>query len=301
MKSVAIVGVGAVGGAVAADLGDTGRLRLTLCTRTPFEDLSVEHPAGTSSPSMRLAGDPSDVAVVDWVFVATKTYQCASPDGHQLAPWLDRLCGGQTRIAVLQNGLDHAASVEPWSGRVLGVVPVIVELPAERLSPGRVRQRRDGRLIVGESESARVFASLFEGARTSVEIDPDFVTRAWRKLLVNAALGGVCALTLRENGVANDPDVRSLVLSVMREVAAVGRMEGASLPEDVPEAVLDEVLRKASEGWSSIVVDRREGRPMEWSARNAVVTRLARKHAVETPLNDAIVAMLRVSNLKRDQ
>jgi len=56
---------------------------------------------------------------------------------------------------------------------------------------------------------------------------------------------------------------------------------------------LDEVVRTAAEGWSSIAADRRRGRPMEWSARNAVVTRLARKHGIQTPLNAAVVATLR--------
>lgn len=41
MTSIAMVGAGAIGGAVAAGLGDTGQ-SVTLCVRTPFEKLERE-------------------------------------------------------------------------------------------------------------------------------------------------------------------------------------------------------------------------------------------------------------------
>ena len=102
----------------------------------------------------------------------------------------------------------------------------------------------------------------------------------------------LCALTLRENGVAARSPVRELVLDLMREVAAVGRAEGAALPDDAPEKALAMMLGAASDHWTSIAVDRREGQPMEWRVRNEVVVRLARVHGIATPLNDAITALL---------
>ena len=44
-RSIAIVGVGAIGGAIAADLADAGH-RVVLCSRSPFACLVVTHPAG---------------------------------------------------------------------------------------------------------------------------------------------------------------------------------------------------------------------------------------------------------------
>ena len=79
------------------------------------------------------------------------------------------------------------------------------------------------------------------------------------------------------------------------------RGEAARL--EVPRACYEtfeaEPLRAASDHWSSITVDRREGRPMEWEVRNAVIGRLGRAHGIETPMNDAITALLKAADSGR--
>ena len=39
--------------------------------------------------------------------------------------------------------------------------------------------------------------------------------------------------------------------------------------------------------------DRRDGRAMEWDARNGVLQRLGRKHGIPTPISDVIVPILK--------
>lgn len=291
---IAVVGVGAIGGVLAADLADLGRHELTLCVRTGFDRLVVERPGGKSEVDAAILTQPGLSDRADWVLLATKAHQTESA-----GPWLEALCGPATRVAVLQNGVDHIERVRPWLDSSSQVVPVVVHLPAEKTAPGRVVQGRDGLLIVPDHEAGRAFARLFEHARTTVKASDDFVTQLWWKLVSNAALGGVCALTLRENGVVADPEVRSVVLSLMREVVEVGRAAGADLPDDAPEKALARMQQGAPEHWSSITVDRREGRPMEWEARNEVVGRIGREFGIETPLNDAISAMLKVADAAR--
>jgi Ketopantoate reductase PanE/ApbA len=59
MSVVAVVGVGAVGGAVAARLYTAGRDEVLLCVRTPFDALVVEGPAGTLRATPRLVTTPA--------------------------------------------------------------------------------------------------------------------------------------------------------------------------------------------------------------------------------------------------
>lgn len=290
-QRIAIIGIGAIGGAIGADLLDLGRHQVRLCARTGFDQLVVRHPAGESAFEARLPEKPSDVGVVDWVLLATKAHQCASAE-----PWLRSLSGPETPVAVLQNGVDHVDRVSPLVDGGTEILPVVVQLPAEKKSPGRVVQEHAGALIVADDTLGLGFAELFEGARTNVVTTSKFTTQTWWKLIMNAAVGGVCALAIRENGIVKDPSVRELVISLMREVTLVGCAEGADLPDDAPEKALDVVLSGATEHWASISVDRREGRPMEWEARNAVVGRLGRKHGIETPMNDAITTLLKAAD-----
>lgn len=40
---------------------------------------------------------------------------------------------------------------------------------------------------------------------------------------------------------------------------------------------------------------------MEWEVRNAVVGRLARRHGIATPLNDALTALLQSADRSRSE
>jgi 2-dehydropantoate 2-reductase len=211
------------------------------------------------------------------------------------------LCDEETTVAVLQNGIDHVERVAPLVPASVRVLPVVIQLPAEKKSAGRIVQAHAGMLLVPEDAAGRAFARLFEGGRTRVVPTADFVTQAWWKLVSNASLGGICALALRGNEVAADDDVRALCLALMREVALVGRAEGANLPDDAPEKALALLTRGAPDHWSSIAVDRREGRAMEWAVRNEVVGQRGRRHGIPTPLNDVITTLLRAADRTSDR
>jgi 2-dehydropantoate 2-reductase len=46
------------------------------------------------------------------------------------------------------------------------------------------------------------------------------------------------------------------------------------------------------DGKNSLHADREAGRPMEWDARNGVVSRLGRRHGIATPVSDAVTGLL---------
>lgn len=286
---IAVVGLGAIGSAVAAALADVGQ-RVIGCTRTAPPGLQVHHPGGTSRPNFPIRTRASEVEPVDWVLLATKAHQSAAA-----AKWLHALSDERTQIAVLQNGIDQEERVRallPTGGRPAGVMPVIVQLPAERVAAGEIRVDLDGVLTVPDTSAGRAFERLFEGARTRAQVAEDFVTQAWWKLLANAAMGGVCALAATSNDYVLEPGVHAITLALMDELIAVSRAEGARLPDDAGERAIQIMTRAAGRHRSSIVVDRIAGRPMEWEARNAVVGRLGRRHGIATPLNDAVTHLL---------
>ncbi len=284
---IAVVGVGAIGGAVAGALVDAGHRLAALCARSPFEQLEVAHERGTTRVDAPILTAPADASLADWVFLAVKAHQTVATK-----PWLDGLAGPGTRVVVLQNGIDHAERVAPLVAQGARVVPAVVQIPAEKVAPGRIRQGRDGALQVPDGVDGQALAALLAGAAMQVQPTADFATAAWNKLAMNAALGGVCTLMQRENGAAAEEPARSLVVALMEEVATVARADGAEFPGDRCARIIDAVTAAAGSHWSSIAVDLREGRPLEWDARNAVVGRRGREHGIATPLNDALTSLL---------
>jgi 2-dehydropantoate 2-reductase len=286
MSVVAVVGVGAVGGAVTARLCAAGRDDVVLCVRTPFEALVVESPEGILRVTPRLFTTPDAVHPVPWVLLATKAHQTAGA-----ADWLRALATSQTTVAILQNGVEHEERVAPHANGAT-LLPVVVECPAVRVTPGRIVQRAPAHLMVPATEAGWHFTQLFAGTDVRVTVTTDFVTAAWRKLCLNVAGGAITALTDRPLGVMRRPDVAQVARDLIRECLTVGRAEGAELDEGLVEEIVTSMVLAPAEVGTSMLTDRRAGRLLEADARNGAVARIGARHGIETPLNRALTALL---------
>jgi len=286
MVRIAVIGAGAIGGTLAAWLAQNHEV--TVCARSPLEDLEVETPEGSIRATPRILTDPAEASEVDWVLCTTKTYDCASA-----AAWLPGLMGPATRLAVIQNGVEQR---ERFKGHVADdrVVPAIIDLPAERRGPGSILQRRYGTIHVPEGPGGEAFVALFAHTPIKAQTTDDFVTAAWRKLAINCS-GAVCALTLRPAEVANEPEIAEVMRGLVRECIAVGRAEGADLPDELADKVVDWTRQADPQSVNSLQADRLAGRPMEVDARNRVIVRLGAKHGIPAPLNAMAAAVLEAS------
>jgi len=286
--SIAVVGPGAIGGTVAAWLSHSSRVAsVTLCARTPLDRLVVEAPDGRLiEASPRVVTDPSEIAApVDWVLVATKAYDVAAA-----SLWLAPLVGPDTHVAVLQNGVEHVERFTPF-GAAERIVPVVVDIPAERSAPGRIQHRRDGTVTVPAGSAGEAFAALFAESVIVASTTEDFATIAWTKLSLNC-VGAVNALTRQPGGVVRKDGVADLMRAMVRECVLVGRAVGADLGDHIPDWVVERTESSPPDSVNSLLGDRLAGRPMEWDARNGVIARLGAIHGIATPLNGMAATLL---------
>ena len=291
---IAIVGVGAIGGVCAARLGAV-RDDLLCCVRHPFVRLQLRAPDGEWTCAPRLATDPTAVDAVDWVLLATKAHQIPGA-----APWLEALLAAGSRLAVLQNGVEHVARVSAWveSGRV---VPVVVDCPATAVAPGRIEQRRGARLVVPDDEGGRGFASLFAGTAVDVVPTRDWTTAAWQKLCINAVGGALSALAGRPLAEVRHPRRAELARALADECGAVARAVGARLDAEFCAGVARRAVGSGAVGRPSILVDRLAGRPLEVDARNGAVVRIGARCGIDAPVNRRACALLADAHLDPDE
>lgn len=287
MTRIAVIGAGAIGGTLAAWLAQTHEV--TVCARSPLADLEVKTPDRTIRATPRILTDPAEATSVDWVLATTKTYDCAAA-----AAWLPGLMGPDTRLAVIQNGVEQRERFPMVPAE--RTVPVIIDLPAERTAPGRIVQRRDGTILVPESEAGEALVAMFAETVIDAKTTPDFVTAAWRKLAINCS-GIVSAITRRAAEVANDEGVAEVMRGLVRECIAVGRSEGATMPDRLIDQVVEWTRKAHPDSVNSLHADFVAGRPMELDARNGVIVRLGAKHGIPTPLNQAMAALLAASTV----
>ena len=285
MTSIAIVGPGSVGGVLAGRLTKAGRAALVLCARRAVASLTVETLGGPVVVTAPVLTDPSQGTPVDWVLVTTKTYDAAGA-----AAWFPALVGERTRIAIVQNGVEHRERFAPYAD-ASRLLPVMVDAPAERPEPERVIERGPGRMAVPDGDDGRAFLELFAGTGLAVTTTEDFTTAIWRKLCLNAA-GAMSALLLEPAGVMRDDAVAEVARDLVRECVAVARAEGARLDDDTVEETIAACRRAAPDSINSLHADRAAGRPMEIDARNGAIVRIGRKHGIPTPCNRMAATLL---------
>ena len=225
---VAVVGPGAIGATIAAAVRRSGA-ELILCGRTPHERIVVEREGGGSEivPGPVLT-DPHDLPA-DVVFVAVKAHQTEAA-----APFIRALCRDGTIVVVLQNGVEQGELVGPHAPGAT-VLPAVVWVPVEAVAPAHVCVRGDLRLTLPDEPAGHAVAELIPG----VELVGDFATHAWRKLAINA-VAGLMALSGRRAGMFRRPDVRLLARALAAETLAVARAEGADLPDEVADELVEE-------------------------------------------------------------
>jgi 2-dehydropantoate 2-reductase len=290
MTEVAVVGPGSVGAFFAAHLAASGRDVLA-CARRPFDEYVIESPSAPARAPARVVTDPRDVdGTAEWVLVAVKSHQTDAA-----APWLDRLCGPATTVVVVQNGIEGEERLTPLSGAAQ-VVASVVYCATELMAPGHVVHRQSQMLIVPEREVSHRFAALFDGTPIEIRVTDAYITEAWRKLGINVMANGVTALTGRPLGVFHRPDIELLGRRLLLETWTVAAADGAELgPADVDTffAGFDQV---DPEGPTSMLQDRRAGRPTEHDALYGAVIRAGRRLGVPTPMAETVGALLAASD-----
>ena len=285
MTSITLIGPGAIGATLAAWLAQSSRNQVSVAVRTPFESLEIKTPERMIVAAPRVLTDKSQARPTDWVLIATKAYDSAGA-----ASWFQTTCGPQTRVAVIQNGVEQVERFAPYLPRER-ILPVMIDVPADRIAPGKVTQRGPIHIVVPEGENGAAFVELFAGLNLDVVQSRDFTTAAWKKLCLNSA-GAVCAALLKPAGIVHHEGVAEIMRAIVRECIAVGRAEGATLEDSIAEGIIERMRRGPRDAANSMLADRRAGRPMEIDARNDVIVRLGRQHGIATPMNALLVALL---------
>jgi 2-dehydropantoate 2-reductase len=283
---IALVGPGAIGATVAAYLHAAGH-QIVVCGHTPRESIEVrpddDDPILLPGP---VHTDPTEVdGPADVVFVAVKDTQ-----NEQAGSWLARLCNERTVVCALQNGVEQVERLGRFCP-LSTVVPAAVWISSERQPDGWIRVRTEPRLVLPDSEAAATLADLFRGAGVTVELDREFSTAAWHKLLVNAV---VCfmVLTGRRAGIFRRDDVAALGRRYLAECLAVARADGAKLSDAVIDQIVGMLSAAPEDITTSMLTDREANMPLEWDIRNGVILRKAAAHRLATPISEVLVPLL---------
>ena len=199
--------------------------------------------------------------------------------------------GMGNREAFLKSGLDQACLQE-------GITSLGVLLAGE----GRVELKGRGKTVLQNQigrENRQFLETRFSEKGFEIEFSPDFQRQQFLKLLVNAAINPITALTRWQNGVILSPALKSTVQAVVSEASALAAAEGLAIPEKEARELVLSVAEKTAANTSSMLQDVLRGRKTEIEAINGYIFRRAGKHGIAAPVNETLYGMVKsISELR---
>jgi 2-dehydropantoate 2-reductase len=304
---IAVVGAGAVGGYYGARLARAGE-RVTLVARGAHlraireRGLAIWSPLGDHVVRVEAESEPDRVGPVDLVVLAVKTYS-----NPQILPALPALCGPDTAVLTLQNGVGSAAAVAGVVGEAR-VIAGTTYVATAVIAPGVIEQTGvHRRVILGEAYgdqrhvSPRVarIAERLRGADIQAEAVADGRVPVWEKLIYLATFAAFTGASRQPAGaIWSDPVGREAFLAVAAEVEAVARAEGVPIAADVVPRMIAYLDALPASTRSSLLIDLQQGKPTEVEALQGEVVRRGRAHGVATPGMTALYAALRAAGAR---
>lgn len=319
---IAVVGLGAVGGAFACLLGtlpSSKNIHLSVIARGKaltalqtqglmWTDVSGQ----THQVALTASEDAADLGPQDVVIVAVK-----GPSLEGVAPVVQQLLAAHTVVLVAMNGVpwwffdglggacdglklpvldpqEVIAKCIPTS-QVLGCV---VHFSAQSPSAGVVQNMKGNQLIVGEpaggvSARAQALADCLNAAGFDVKVSPRIQQDIWFKLWGNMTMNPVSALTGAPcDQILDDDLVRSFCSAVMLEAQTIGTRIGcdiAQMPEDRHAAT-----RKLGSFKTSMLQDVENHRQIELDTLLGAVRAMGQHLQLPTPSIDALYGLTRL-------
>ena len=299
---IAIVGVGPVGGILAAYLAQAGHYIVLCDVQRPHLDtikesgLSITGFTDINAKCERVAYSIQDLAQfseVDTVIIATKA--SILPD---IVSELQSIAQPDVCYISCQNGLDN----EEYLAETFGpdnVLRIVVNYAGSQMGDGNIFMsffnppNYIGAMTSKGEPLARLLAEMSTQAQLATEFSDDLKKYEWEKVVLNSALNPVCALTRKPMKDMMDLEyTENLVEELLREGIAVAEAAGISFDEGFMEHGV-QYLKKAGYHRTSMHQDVLRKIPTEIDWISQKVVEKGHKYGVPTPYNLVISALVK--------
>ncbi len=254
---------------------------------------TLEHPSAVS--------DTRGLPPMDLVIVFVKamfTVSALETNRH--------LIGKDTYLLTLQNGAGHEAKLLPFADADHVVIGT-TQHNSSIIADGYVNHGGGGKTFIGllNGNSARIahIAENLTDCGFSCQTSDDVKKQIWHKLFINTAASSLTAVLQVPLGfIYDDPYAHSVMLRMMKEAAAVANAEGyASFEEEQVTRDVEELLKNAKGGYTSIYADIKNGNRTEVDTISGSVVDAAHALGVSVPCHEIIVNLIHALENRNSQ
>lgn len=295
---VCVIGAGAIGSLFAAHLAKVADV--SVLTRRDEHARALNEQGLTVSgrheftARVRAEADPRELAAFDVGIIATKATGVEAAASSLAGQFPGAL------VMTVQNGLGAEEIVRRHGDWPL--VSAVTFMSGTKHSDTHVEYILDTPTWLGpygETPYARVeeIGRLLVDSGLKAEVLPDLLPAQWSKLIFNATVNGVSALT----GLPHDAhfaaeeepaDLGHLVHELVDEGKHIAAAAGVELHDD-PWEMNVLATKRGSAHYPSMLEDVEARRPTEVELINGALVREAGRHGVAAPLHDAIYRLVK--------
>jgi 2-dehydropantoate 2-reductase len=299
---IAIIGVGPVGGILAAHLAHAGYYVVLCDIQKPHLDAIKQGGLSITGASEMIAkcdraaykiSELSNFPKVDTIIISTKASILP-----KLIPEIKKIAHPATRFISCQNGLDN----EEYLAEAFGpdnVLRIVINYGGSQMGDGKIFMsffnppNYIGAMTGVGEPLARHLADMLTNAGLETQFTTNIKRYEWEKVVLNAALNPVCALTRKPMRDMMDLELtETLVEELLREGIAVAEAAGITFDEGFLDHGI-QYLKNAGYHRTSMHQDVLRQIPTEIDWISCKIVEWGRAHGVETPYNFAIAALIK--------
>ena len=233
-----------------------------------------------------------------------------SNDTEAAAKEIGRNAKKGATVVSLQNGVSNAETLRAALGKRFAVVQAMVPFNVAYLGHGRFHKGVAGELVAEDMPVTRALAEAIGDGPARLRVATNMPAVAWGKLLINLnnAVNALSGCTLLEQ--LRERDYRRVVAASIVEALAVleaARIEPAKIgpvpprllphvigaPDLIFNSLFIKIQKIDARARSSMYDDLAAGRTTEIDYLNGEVVKLGKKVGFPTPVNEAIVSLIR--------
>jgi len=302
-----VIGVGPVGSIMAVHLAKAGHdvtlvdilkahmdeIKRNGLSITGFKDLNATFPKDKICYGI----DELNGKDIDVIFISVKASVLS-----QILPILKHVVKSDMTFISLQNGLDNEELISEVFGKE-NTLRIVVNYAGNIVDNGKVRMsffnapNYIGMINPAAKSKAKELARVITNAELETTFTNDIKKYEWEKIILNAALSPVCALTRRTmKQMMEFDDTRKLTEAILREGIDVALANGINFKTGFLEFCMD-YLDKAGHHRTSMHVDIEKRNPTEIGFINNKIVKYGKDKGIPTPINSTIVSLVRGSEL----
>lgn len=309
LPNILLIGTGGVGTIVAYGLAYNKKAVVNVVVRSDYKKVVNSGWEINSCDYGQIEGwKPNNIfptveeaagdTIYDYVVITTKNLPDIIRPVDMARP---AITPEKTTVVLIQNGFDLGRPFikeYPKNYCLSGVSHI-----GSHNNSGIITQTQNDKCLISYFENpnlskdlqelkANEFVSLYSNDKNTISYFPDVKWYRYRKLVYNATLNTVCALTKIDTGrLEMAGTLEAVSIPAMHEVISVAKADGVELPADVINAV----VHSDDGDWfkPSMLVDVEKGNPIELEVILGNLLVVAKELNVETPILDILYNLLK--------